>query len=57
MKIVNNIDKNIFREYDIRGTYNVNLNEDVSYTIGKAYGTYIKRFNETICVVDCLLFL
>lgn len=51
MKIVNNIDKNIFREYDIRGTYNVNLNEDVSYTIGKAYGTYIKRFNETICVV------
>ena len=50
MKIVNNIDKNIFREYDIRGTYNVNLNEDVSYTIGKAYGTYIKRFNETNCI-------
>lgn len=51
MKVVRNIDKNIFREYDIRGTYLVNIDLDVAYTIGKAFGTYIKRFNENMCVV------
>ena len=51
MNIIRNINKNIFREYDIRGTYPNELNEDVSYTIGKAYGSYIKRFNETVCLV------
>ena len=45
------IDKNIFREYDIRGTYNVNLNEDVSYTIGRAFGSYIQNMNEYTCLV------
>jgi len=51
MNIIRNINKNIFREYDIRGTYPNEINEDVSYTIGKAYGTYIKRFNENMCLV------
>lgn len=51
MNIIRNINKNIFREYDIRGIYPDDINEDVSYTIGKAYGTYIKRFNENICLV------
>ena len=51
MKVVNTIDKNIFRKYDIRGTYNINLNEDISYTIGRAYATYIKQNNKTKCVV------
>lgn len=45
------IDKNIFRKYDIRGTYNVNLNEDVSYTIGRAFGSYIQNMNEYTCLV------
>lgn len=51
MNITRNIDKFIFRAYDIRGTYNININEDVSYTIGKAYGTYIKKFNEEMCII------
>lgn len=45
------IDKNMFREYDIRGTYGVNLDEEVSYKIGKAYGSYIQKFNLHECIV------
>lgn len=43
MKLTNNINKNIFREYDIRGIYGQDLNEDVAYTIGKAFGSYIQN--------------
>ncbi len=46
------IDKSIFKDYDIRGTYNVNLNEDISYKIGRAYGSYLKEKLDThTCVV------
>lgn len=31
----------IFREYDIRGLIDKELNRDVAYDIGRAYGTYI----------------
>lgn len=50
MKLTKEINKNIFREYDIRGVYGVDLNEDVAYTIGKSFGTYIKKqgVNKTI---------
>lgn len=50
MEITKNINRNIFREYDIRGVYGQDLNEDVAYTLGKSFGTYIKRFgvNKTI---------
>lgn len=51
MELTNNINTNIFREYDVRGVYPTDLNEDVSYTFGKAYGTYIKKFNQTECIV------
>lgn len=49
--ITKNISPNIFREYDVRGVYPTDLNEDVAYTFGKAYGTYIKRFNQSKCVI------
>lgn len=51
MKITRDIPKNIFREYDIRGTYPNEINEDISYTIGKAYGTYLNKLNEKICLI------
>lgn len=51
MNVVRNINKNIFREYDIRGVYPIDINEDIAYTIGKAYGTYIKKFNQSMCVI------
>ncbi|MEG1705225.1 MAG: phosphomannomutase/phosphoglucomutase [Clostridia bacterium] len=43
MKCIKDIDKSIFRGYDIRGIFGENLNEDVSYTIGKSYGTILKQ--------------
>lgn len=47
-----NIDKTIFKEYDIRGTYNININEDVAYLVGRGYGSYIReKFGENTCVV------
>ena len=39
MKLVD-VKKNIFREYDIRGKYKIDIDEDVSYTIGRSYGSY-----------------
>lgn len=45
------IKTNIFREYDIRGVYPTEINEEISNTIGKAYGTYIKKYNEKLCLV------
>lgn len=35
------VDKNIFRAYDIRGTYPEQLNEDTSFDIGRAFAVYI----------------
>lgn len=51
MELTKNINTNIFREYDVRGVYPTDLNEDISYTFGKAYGTYIKKFNQDDCIV------
>lgn len=33
----------IFRQYDIRGVVDVDLNEDILYQIGKGYGTFMRR--------------
>lgn len=47
-----NIDTSIFKEYDIRGTYPNQINEDIAYTIGRGYGSYlIKKRNTSTCVV------
>ncbi len=44
---------NIFREYDIRGTYPETINETVAYTIGRSYGSYIKeKLNQETCIVS-----
>ena len=47
MKIVKNINPAIFREYDVRAIYDEDLNEDVAYTIGKAFGSYVKKIGES----------
>ena len=47
-----NIDQSIFREYDIRGVYPTQVNEEVAYTIGRSYGSYIQeKLNRNVCVV------
>ena len=51
MKLKENICRNIFREYDIRGIYDTEIDEDTAYTIGRSFGTYIKKLNETKTIV------
>lgn len=47
-----NIDTSIFREYDIRGVYPTQINEEVAYLIGQGYGSYIQeKLNRNVCVV------
>ena len=41
MNVTKNINKSIFRGYDIRGINDIDLTEDVAYTIGKSYGTIL----------------
>jgi phosphomannomutase/phosphoglucomutase len=50
-EIIKNINPNIFRGYDIRAIYGKDLNEDIAYTIGYAFGEYIKKNDYTKCVV------
>ena len=47
MKLV----KEIFREYDIRGIYKEELDEETAYLIGKAYGTKLRELNKKNTVV------
>lgn len=51
MKITNKINPAIFREYDVRGVYKEDLNEDVAYTIGRAFGSYAFRQGESKVVL------
>ena len=47
MKITKDINNAIFREYDVRGIYGDDLNEDVAYTVGKAFGSYVRELGES----------
>lgn len=51
MKYKNDINKNIFRGYDIRGVYPTEIDEDTAYTIGLGFGSYIKSIGKTTCVI------
>ena len=48
------INKYMFREYDIRGVWEKDINEEVAYLIGRAFGTKLKRLgkDETIVGYD-----
>lgn len=45
------IQKDIFKAYDIRGKVPNEISSEIAYIIGKSYGTYIKRYNVKSCVV------
>ncbi len=45
------INPRIFRQYDIRGLVNRDLNESTIFLIGKAFGTYLKRKKLTNLVI------
>ncbi len=40
-----NLDRSIFREYDIRGIVDQNLTTETAYLVGKAFGTFLKEKN------------
>ena len=50
-KYKKDLDKNIFRGYDVRGVYPTNLDEDTAYTFGLGFGTHIQKLGKKICVV------
>lgn len=44
---------NIFRAYDIRGKYPTDINEEIAYKMGLAYGSYIQeKCGQKSCVVS-----
>ena len=49
--IYKNISPNIFRGYDIRAIYGQDLNEDIAYTIGLSFGSYIEEKGYDKCLV------
>ena len=51
MEYKRDINKNIFRGYDIRGIYPTELDEDTAYTIGLGFGSHIKNIGMSKCVV------
>ena len=47
------INEEIFRAYDIRGTYPKTINEQVAFTIGRSYGSYLQeKYNKNTCIVS-----
>ena len=50
-KYKENLDKNIFRGYDIRGVYPTNLDEDTAYTFGLGFGTHIQKLGFKKCII------
>lgn len=51
MKIKENLNPYIFREYDLRGKYPTDIDEDTAYTIGLSFGTYIKDLGKKKCLI------
>ncbi len=45
------VNKEMFREYDIRGVYGTDLSGEVAYLIGKAFGTKLRQKNIPSTVV------
>ena len=41
--------KYIFREYDVRGIYPTDLNEEDAFTFGHAFASYIKN-NKVVAI-------
>lgn len=48
---MNEIDKNVFRAYDVRGIYPTQINENFAYVFGQGFASHIKREGRTQCVV------
>jgi len=46
-----NINRKIFREYDVRAVYEEDLKGDLPYYLGRSFGTTVKRAGgKTVCI-------
>lgn len=45
------LNKNIFREYDIRGVYGQDIDENIAYLIGKAFATKLRELNKDTTII------
>ncbi len=45
------LDRNIFRGYDIRGVYPTTINEHVAELVGRGFGSYIREIGKMKCIV------
>ena len=45
------LNKYMFREYDIIGVWGKDINEEVSYLIGRAFGSKLKRLGKVETIV------
>ena len=50
-QIKENLNRNIFRGYDVRGVYPTELDEDTAYTFGLGFGTHISNLGKDTCIV------
>ena len=50
-KINLDLNRNIFRGYDVRGIYPTELDEDTAYTFGLGFGTHIQTLGFKKCVI------
>jgi len=50
-KYKEDIKKNIFRGYDIRGIYPSEIDEDTAYSVGLGFGSHIKKMGKSLCCV------
>lgn len=52
--LIENLDKEVLREYDIRGIVGQNINENTAYTIGRTFGQTVKsKLNSNTIVTGC----
>ena len=52
--LIENFDKEVLREYDIRGIVGQNINENTAYTIGRTFGQTVKsKLNLNTIVTGC----
>jgi len=45
------LNRNIFREYDIRGVYEKDIDGEVAYLIGRAFGSKLRKINKDTTLV------
>ena len=50
-KYKKDLNRNIFRGYDVRGVYDTLLDCDTAYTFGLGFGTHIQKLGYKKCVV------